>query len=53
MPEVLEPASAARGDPVSALRAETAAMRLSFAWFGVRKTLSPEQKAEAGSDEES
>ena len=27
------------------LRATTAALRLSFTWFGVRKTLSAEQKA--------
>jgi hypothetical protein len=47
MSEVLETPEAARGAPASALRTQTAAMRLSFAWFGVRKTLSPEQKAEA------
>ncbi len=29
------------------LRTSTAAMRLSFTWFGTRKTLSPEQKAQA------
>ena len=29
------------------LRATTAALRLSFTWFGVRKTLSAEQKAQA------
>jgi hypothetical protein len=47
MSEVLETPEAARGDPAATLRTQTAAMRLSFAWFGVRKTLSPEQKAEA------
>ena len=37
-------------DPAPAadrLRQETAAMRLSFTWFGVRKTLSADQRAEA------
>ena len=29
------------------LRALTAAVRLSFTWFGTRKTLTPEQKAQA------
>jgi hypothetical protein len=29
------------------LRASTAAIRLSFTWFGTRKTLSPQQKAQA------
>jgi len=29
------------------LRASTAAIRLSFTWFGTRKTLTPQQKAQA------
>src|SRR5579872_2179967 len=29
------------------LRAATAAVRLAFTWFGTRKTLTPEQKAQA------
>src|SRR4051794_10260640 len=33
--------------PSQRLRLETAAVRVSFTWLGVRKTLSPEQKAEA------
>ncbi len=33
--------------PAGRLRAETAALRQSFTWFGVRKTLSADQKAEA------
>ncbi|MCA9223165.1 MAG: hypothetical protein KDA71_22770 [Planctomycetales bacterium] len=33
--------------PVGRLRASTAAMRLAFTWFGTRKTLSAEQKAQA------
>jgi hypothetical protein len=33
--------------PSERLRLETAAVRVSFTWLGVRKTLTPEQKAEA------
>ena len=33
--------------PSARLRAMTAAIRLSFTWFGTRKTLTPEQKAQA------
>ncbi len=33
--------------PAERLRTTMAAMRLSFTWFGTRKTLSPEQKAQA------
>lgn len=33
--------------PGDRLRASMAAMRLSFTWFGVRKSLTPEQRAEA------
>jgi hypothetical protein len=47
MTTVLDAPSAARGDPAAELRAATAAMKLSFAWFGTRKTLSPEHRAEA------
>ena len=31
--------------PAERLRTTMAAMRLSFTWFGTRKTLSPDQKA--------
>lgn len=34
-------------DPAQRLRASMAAARVSFTWFGTRKTLTPEQKAEA------
>jgi hypothetical protein len=34
-------------NPAEQLRATMAAMRLSFTWFGTRKTLSPDQKARA------
>ena len=37
-------ATASSGDR---LRALTAAIRLSFTWFGTRKTLTPQQKAQA------
>jgi hypothetical protein len=33
--------------PAQRLRSTMAAMRLSFTWFGTRKTLSPEQRARA------
>ena len=33
--------------PARRLRATMAAVRVSFTWFGVRKTLTPEQKAQA------
>ena len=33
--------------PAARLRTTMAAVRLAFTWFGVRKTLSPVQKAEA------
>ena len=36
-----------RNSPAERLQTSTAAVRLSLRWFGVRKTLSPEQKAEA------
>lgn len=50
MPMLLdEPAArpAAGASPAERLRAATAAIRLSFTWFGVRKTLTSEQKAQA------
>jgi hypothetical protein len=34
-------------NPSARLRATMAAVRLSFVWFGVRKTLTPEQKSQA------
>lgn len=40
----VEQATASSGDR---LRALTAAIRLSFTWFGTRKTLTPQQKAQA------
>src|SRR5687768_13580155 len=33
--------------PAERLRLEAAAVRVSFTWLGVRKTLSPEQRAQA------
>jgi hypothetical protein len=43
-----EPPSVTEANEAAArLRHETAALRLSFTWFGVRKTLSADQKAEA------
>ena len=42
--EPVEQATASSGDR---LRALTAAIRLSFTWFGTRKTLTPQQKAQA------
>lgn len=42
-----ESSTAPAGGAATRLRAEMAAMRLSFTWFGTRKTLSAQQKAEA------
>jgi hypothetical protein len=42
-----EPASHTDSSAGQRLRAMTAAVRLSFTWFGTRKTLTPEQKAQA------
>jgi len=39
--------SAASVSPAEYLRGITAAVRVAFTWFGTRKSLSPEQKAEA------
>ncbi len=47
MPNTLEEPAAATADPVSRLQTTMAAMRLSFTWFGTRKTLSSQQKAQA------
>ena len=33
--------------PAQRLRATMAAVRVAFTWFGVRKTLTPEQKSQA------
>ncbi len=41
------PAAAASTDPARRLRGTTAAVRVSFKWLGVRKTLTPEQKSQA------
>ena len=42
-----EPLSRRQLDPAQKLRATMAAVRVSMKWLGVRKTLTPEQKAEA------
>ena len=42
-----EPLSRTEHDPAQKLRASMAAARVSMKWLGVRKTLTPEQKAEA------
>src|SRR5688572_2736504 len=42
-----EPPSQTRADPAARLRATMAAVRLSITWLGIRKTLSPEQRAQA------
>jgi hypothetical protein len=42
-----EPLSRSLSDPAQTLRATMAAVRVSMKWLGVRKTLTPEQKAEA------
>jgi hypothetical protein len=42
-----EPATRPSTSPAQQLRTAMAAMRLSFCWWGVRKTLSAEQKAQA------
>ena len=58
MPQVVEPRPARRprsGTPTNStpqtpaerLRDTTAALRVSFTWFGTRKTLTPEQKTQA------
>ncbi len=48
MTSVLEPPVAATGPSAAQrLRTSTAAIRLAFTWFGTRKTLSSDQKAQA------
>jgi len=42
-----DPAAQENAAPAQRLRTTMAAMRLSFCWWGVRKTLSAEQKARA------
>src|SRR5918996_4117062 len=42
-----EPDARTSSSSVQRLRATTAAVRLSFVWFGTRKTLTSEQKAQA------
>jgi hypothetical protein len=42
-----EPTTAQSTSPAHRLRTSTAAVRLSFTWFGTRKTLSPAQKSQA------
>jgi hypothetical protein len=41
------PAPRASTTPAERLRITTAAVRVAFTWFGVRKTLTPEQKSQA------
>lgn len=48
MPSLLDQQPAQNNiQPADRLRAVMAAVRLSFVWFGTRKTLTPEQKAQA------
>ena len=48
MTTILEPSSVRPStSPSQRLRATMAAARVAFCWFGVRKTLTPEQKAQA------
>ena len=42
-----EPATRPTSSPAQRLRTTMAAVRVSFVWFGTRKTLTPEQKAQA------
>ena len=42
-----EPPVLSHGSPADHLRQFAAAMRLSFTWFGVRKSLTPQQKEQA------
>src|SRR5271168_2604311 len=41
------PAPRTSTTPAERLRITTAAVRVAFTWFGVRKTLTPEQKSQA------
>ena len=49
MPRVLNRPAATRPSrtPAEQLRATMAALRVSFMWFGIRKTLTPEQRSQA------
>lgn len=49
MPRVLNRPTATRRPrtPAEQLRATMAALRVSFTWFGIRKTLTPEQRSQA------
>ncbi|MGL4465117.1 MAG: hypothetical protein ACRC1K_23425, partial [Planctomycetia bacterium] len=47
MTSLLNAAPARADEAADRLRSSFAALRLSFTWFGVRKTLSPAQKSEA------
>lgn len=49
MPRVLNRPAASRPSrtPAQQLRATMAALRVSFTWFGIRKTLTPEQRSQA------
>ena len=49
MPHVLDRPAATRPSrtPAEQLRASMAALRVSFMWFGIRKTLTPEQRSQA------
>ena len=49
MPRVLNRPAASRPSrtPAEQLRATMAALRVSFTWFGIRKTLTPEQRSQA------
>ncbi len=42
-----EPTTAQSNSPAQRLRSTTAAVRLSFTWFGVRKSLTAEQRTQA------
>lgn len=47
MSTLLDEPCLGQSDPAQRLRTTMAAVRVSFVWLGVRKTLTPEQKAEA------
>src|SRR4051794_10041738 len=47
MPSTLDEPNTRLRPPAHQLRASMAAARLAFTWFGVRRSLTPEQKAEA------
>ena len=48
MPQVLDrPAATRPSRPAETLRGSMAALRVGFLWFGIRKTLTPEQRSQA------